>query len=116
VNELTIHTRTSPAGPVLELGGELDNESASRVRDIIPELGVRPGQQLLVDLGGLTFCDSGGITLLITARNHALAARADIVLAAVPERIARVFRIVGLDQVFSTYPSVQEAARAWARL
>ncbi|MEV6791671.1 hypothetical protein AB0M87_06665 [Streptomyces sp. NPDC051320] len=30
------------------------------------------GQQLIVDLGGLNFCDSSGITVLIAARGYAL--------------------------------------------
>ncbi|MYR57809.1 STAS domain-containing protein, partial [Streptomyces sp. SID625] len=52
-------------------------------------------------------------SVLIAARNHALEAGADIALAAVPERVRRIFRIVGLDQVLTTHPTVQEATAAW---
>ncbi|MFC8966101.1 STAS domain-containing protein [Streptomyces sp. NPDC057094] len=49
-------------------------------------------------------CDSTGIIVLIGARKRALAIDAAIALAAVPERISRIFRIVGLDQVSLTSP------------
>lgn len=110
---LTLTTRTTPAGPVIELTGDLDHHTTPQVRAELPTLSLNPGQQLVFDLGALTFCDSTGLTVLITARNHALAANASIVLAAVPDRVSRIFRIVGLDQVFSTYPTAQDAEAAW---
>ncbi|MFD3546953.1 STAS domain-containing protein [Streptomyces sp. NPDC058655] len=110
---MTSHTRTTPAGPVVELSGDLDHHTAPDVRALLPGIRLRPGQQLVVDLAGLSFCDSAGITVLIAARNHALAAGAQIVLAAVPERVSRIFRIVGLDQVFPTHPTAADAENAW---
>lgn len=111
---LTVHTRTTPAGPVIELAGDLDHHTAPEVRALLPGLTLRPGQQIVIDLAQLTFCDSSGITVLIAARNHALAADAAIVLAAVPDRVSRIFRIVGLEQVFPTHSSAQAAEDAWA--
>ncbi|MBB5938950.1 STAS domain-containing protein [Streptomyces zagrosensis] len=110
---LSLHTRTTPAGPVIELVGELDHHTAPEIRAALPALSLNPGQQLVLDLGTLTFCDSTGITVLIAARNHALAAEASIVLAAVPDRVSRIFRIVGLEQVFLIYLTAQDAEAAW---
>ncbi|WP_328498590.1 STAS domain-containing protein [Streptomyces sp. NBC_00414] len=110
---LTLRTRTAPAGAVIELAGDLDHHSAPEVRAALPGLHLHPGQQLVLDLGGLTFCDSSGITVLIAARNHALAAGAGIALAAVPELVSRIFRMVGLDQVFAVHPTVKAAEAAW---
>ncbi|MFF2433169.1 STAS domain-containing protein [Streptomyces sp. NPDC058107] len=113
--QLTLHTRATPAGPIMELSGELDRHTASDVRAALLELDLGAGQQLVLDLGRLTFCDSTGITVLIAARNHALAADAAIVLAAVPDRVSRIFRIVGLEQVFPTHTTAQAAEAAWRR-
>ncbi|MGC0387549.1 anti-anti-sigma regulatory factor [Streptomyces sp. SAI-129] len=52
----------------------------------------------------MTFCDASGITALIVARNHALAAQADVALASVPDHMMRVLRNVGLDQMFPIDP------------
>ncbi|WP_217575536.1 STAS domain-containing protein [Streptomyces sp. GbtcB7] len=113
MTQLTVHTRATLAGPVIELSGGLDNNSAPDVRTLLPRLTLQAGQQLVIDLTGITFCDSSGITVLIAARNRALAARADIALAAVPDRVSRMLHIVGLDQVFPTHPTAQAAAAAW---
>ncbi|MFI0960145.1 STAS domain-containing protein [Streptomyces sp. NPDC021080] len=114
-HELTIRTRTTPAGPVVELAGALDHHSAPDIRRLLPGLGLSAGQQLVIDLSRLTFCDSTGITVLIAARNHALATDASIVLAAVPDGVSRTFRVVGLEQVFAIQPTAQAAAAAWTR-
>ena len=115
MTELSSTTRTTVAGPVLELTGELDHHTAPQVRDLLPGLHVEPGQQLVIDLGGLTFCDSSGITLLIAARNRALAAHGTIALASVPAMVSRIFAIVGLTQVFTIHPTAQDAEAAWVR-
>ncbi|MFF1595238.1 STAS domain-containing protein [Streptomyces sp. NPDC058286] len=113
MSQLSIRTRTTPSGPVIELAGELDHDSAPEIRGLLPSLPVKHGQQLVVDLGGLTLCDSSGITVLIAARNIALAAHSTIVLAAVPGTVSRTLGIVGLDQVFPTHPTAQAAVAAW---
>jgi anti-anti-sigma factor len=82
---------------------------------VLPRLALSAGQQLVIDLDRLTFCDSTGITVLIAARNHALAAGASVVLAAVPDSVIRTFRLVGLERVFSIQPTSQAAAAAWNR-
>ncbi|MGW2960933.1 STAS domain-containing protein [Streptomyces sp. NPDC001220] len=110
---LTLHTRATTTGAVIELAGVLDHHTAPEVRAALPGLDLRPGQQLVLDLSGITFCDSSGITVLIAARNHALAADAAIALAAVPDRVSRIFRIVGLEQVFPTHPTAQAAEASW---
>ncbi|MFF5933724.1 STAS domain-containing protein [Streptomyces sp. NPDC012508] len=110
---LTLHTRTTAKGAVIELTGELDHRTAPQVRAALPGAGLRAGQQLVLDLAGLTFCDSSGITVLIAARNHALAADATIALAAVPDHLHRTFRIVGLEHVFPIHPTAGAAEAAW---
>ncbi|MFE8913028.1 STAS domain-containing protein [Streptomyces globisporus] len=110
---LTLSTRTTAAGTVMELTGELDHHTAPRVRDTLPGLTLRPGQQLVIDLEGITFCDSSGITALIAAHNHALAADAAIALAALPRHLARIIRIIGLDPVFPAHPTARDAEHAW---
>ncbi|WP_051809221.1 STAS domain-containing protein [Streptomyces sp. NRRL S-378] len=75
--------------------------TAVALRERVTALTLGPGQCLVVDLAGLEFCDSSGLTALLVAHNHAHAARADIVLTAVPTHTQRVMRVVGLDQVFT---------------
>jgi hypothetical protein len=60
-HELIVHTRITPAGPVIELAGHLDHHSAPQIRALLSALALQPGQLLIVDLARLAFCDSSGI-------------------------------------------------------
>ncbi|MGX1885655.1 STAS domain-containing protein [Streptomyces sp. NPDC055287] len=109
---LNITTRDTATGPVLEIIGDLDHTNATRLRELLTTLTLHPGQCLVLDLAGMEFCDSSGITALIAARNHVQATQADIALAAVPAHTLRILRIVGLDQVFRLYPDTDTATRS----
>jgi anti-sigma B factor antagonist len=113
VNDFLAAAHATGPGHVLELTGELDFHTAPQVRAALQSVTLHPGQQLVIDLAQVTFCDSSGIASLVAARNHAESAQAGIALAAVPEEVARIFRIIGLDQIFPTYPTAEEAAAAW---
>ncbi|MGW7436720.1 STAS domain-containing protein [Streptomyces sp. NPDC054849] len=109
MSALTITTRDASTGPVLHIAGDLDYDQAPRLRQAVTTLSLKPGQRLVLDLSGIQFCDSSGITALILARNHAVAAQADIALAAVPANTMRILRIVGLDQVLRIHHDVDTA-------
>lgn len=113
MSDLHVTTSPTPAGPALALTGELDHDSAPQLREAMGRLALGPGEQLILDLSGLTFCDSSGITAFIVARNKTIEAQAGIALAGTPGHIARVLRLVGLDQIFPLHPDTQTAAAAW---
>jgi anti-sigma B factor antagonist len=98
---LAVSTRPTAAGAVLAVSGDLDHDSADRFRTAVDTVALRPGQLLTVDLSGMAFCDSSGITALIAARHRILGQGADIALSAVPAATARVMRMLGLDRVFA---------------
>ncbi|WP_369268695.1 STAS domain-containing protein [Streptomyces sp. R11] len=108
---LKIITRDAATGPVLEITGELGYANAAELRDLLTTLTLQPGQRLVLDLAGMDFCGSNGVTALIAARNLAHAARADIALAAVPARTLRVLNVVGLDQIFPVLPDSHAATQ-----
>ncbi|MFJ7335680.1 STAS domain-containing protein [Streptomyces sp. NPDC101116] len=110
MNPLTVRQHDTTTGPVLHVAGDLDYDQAPVLRDRVGRLPLSRGQCLVLDLSGLAFCDSSGITALLAARQHALAAGADIVLAAVPANLMRVITLVGLDQVFTLRPDSSAAS------
>ncbi|MET7455722.1 STAS domain-containing protein [Streptomyces sp. NPDC005574] len=105
MSPLKIASRDAASGPVLEIAGPLDYTHATALRDHVSRCVLGPGQCLTLDLADMEFCDSTGMSILIAARNHALAAGADIALTAVPPDTLRVMRIVGLDQIFTIRPA-----------
>jgi anti-sigma B factor antagonist len=98
---------------VLELTGELDMATAGQVREVLRDLRLHRGQQLVIDLAGLGFCDSSGMTALISARTHALAADGSIALTCVPNHLLRALKLMGLDQVFPLHATTSEAIAVW---
>ncbi|MET8852787.1 STAS domain-containing protein [Amycolatopsis sp. NPDC004625] len=105
----SVTTRTTAAGAVVAVEGELDVATAPHLRAAADALTLTPGQQLVVDLGGVTFCDSSGISALIASRNVAEEAGAGVALAAVPARLSRTFALIGLADFFPTYASAEDA-------
>ncbi|WP_329033865.1 STAS domain-containing protein [Streptomyces sp. NBC_00178] len=106
---LTITVRDAVTGPVLEITGDLDYETAPELRRTVDSLTLTAGQLLVLDLADLAFCDSSGISALISARSQAVEHGARIALATVPAHTARILRIVGLDQVFAIHANVATA-------
>ncbi|WP_369214638.1 STAS domain-containing protein [Streptomyces flavofungini] len=108
MNPLTVTARVVSSGPVVQVAGDLDYDSAHRLRDQLAALELRPGQRLVVDLAALGLCDSSGIGALLFARNRASSARAEIVLVAVSDQLWRTLHRLGLDQVFACAPDAAE--------
>ncbi|MFF5922657.1 STAS domain-containing protein [Streptomyces flavochromogenes] len=109
MSPLTITAREAATGPVLEITGDLDHTTAPQLRKAMDHLPLAAGQLLVLDLGGLEFCDSSGITALLATRNLAIEQSGDIALAAVPANTARILALVGLDRVFTIHPDTSTA-------
>ncbi|MFG2424863.1 STAS domain-containing protein [Streptomyces sp. NPDC048448] len=106
MSPLNITHHHAAAGPVLHVAGELDYATAGALREQVERLVLSPGQDLVIDLSGLEYCDSTGITALLAARQRAQAVGADMALAAVPTNTLRILTIAGLDQVFTIRPGI----------
>lgn len=113
-SEFSTTTQATATGPVLALAGELDSSTAPAAHDAIRQLTLGTGDQLVVDLAGLTFCDSSGIAALIAARDFAHRAGAEIALAAVPRHLGKVLALLGLADLFATHATAEQAQTAWA--
>jgi anti-sigma B factor antagonist len=113
MTNLTVTATDRGTSQVLEVAGELDMATASQLREVLRDLTLRRGQQLIIDMAGLGFCDSSGMTALITGRNHAVAADASVALTGVPNHLRRALQVAGLDQIFPVHATPDEAVAAW---
>lgn len=93
--EFSISTRILPDVHIVALQGELDIASADGVADAIVEV---DGSTVVVDLSGLTFMDSTGISALVVARRRILAEGQGQLVVTRPSNIVRTaLEIVGLS-------------------
>jgi anti-sigma B factor antagonist len=97
---LSILVDVSGPAPVLQLIGELDIGSAPALRQRLVELLTSDGD-VVVDLSGLTFMDSSGISVLIVAHKRARDQGRKLTLRQPRGAVAKVLAISGTDQVFS---------------
>lgn len=106
----SVEVRPSDGAVVLLLSGELDHDTADPLRQALAAAlaGAGPAR-LVVDCGGLRFCDSTGLNVLLRARMAARAAGGGLELAALPRPVARMFRLTGADQVFRVHPDLEAA-------
>jgi len=93
--EFSITTRELPGLHIVALHGELDIVSAYGLALALVEVA---GSTVVVDLSGLTFMDSSGISALVMARNRIVAdGRGQLVLARPGAIVRRALEIVGLN-------------------
>lgn len=67
---------------------------------------------VVLDLSGVTFCDSAGLNALLAAHRIATSNRASLVLACVPPQLRRVLDLTGADQVLAVHDTVADAVTA----
>lgn len=110
---LTATRHTDPRGAtVLTVAGELDHHTAPEVTGLLLETPFSAQVPVLIDVSDLTYCDSTGITVFISADRRARETGASLVLVGLSADLMHVFRIIGLDQLFTFQPSVEDAIRA----
>lgn len=109
MTDLTITPRCTDAATVLELAGDLDFDSAPCLLAALRDLPLPAHHLLVIGLCALTFCDSSGITALLSAQRRAQSAGAGFALSAVPARVTQIFAITGLEGIFVTHATTDQA-------
>ncbi|MFI6175621.1 STAS domain-containing protein [Nonomuraea sp. NPDC051191] len=98
---------------VARVAGELDYQFAGLLHHQVKD----PWQAalssaLVVDLSGVTFCDSTGVGVLVLLLQQSRQQQAGLVLAQVPARLERILSITGLRAAFQVASSVEQAIQS----
>src|SRR6185369_9593233 len=113
--ELSLAARTLPDHLVLEVGGEIDVYTAPKLRERLVEMVNSGHRHVVVDLNRVEFLDSTGLGVLVGAHRRLRAREGSLNLVCPHERLLKVFRITGLDNVFDIHRSVEDATNGPAR-
>jgi anti-sigma B factor antagonist len=100
---------------VLSVTGELDHHTGPRLERAFEEVFLDPPTGVVLDVSGLEYCDSTGLTLIIKAFHRAQAAQSAFVVAGPGDDLMRVFGITGLDRFLTIYPDREQATDALRR-
>ncbi|MFD7987729.1 STAS domain-containing protein [Kitasatospora indigofera] len=102
-------TTDSGTARILHLAGEVDQDERQRLESALRRAVAHRPPRLVVDLAGLTFCDSTGLNALLKTRLAARAAGFPLVLAAPTPQTRRLLEITGTDEAFTIRDSVRAA-------
>ena len=99
---------------VLHLRGELDADTASHLHRALTELLQRPVPRIVVDLAGLRFCDSIGLSAFIVSKRTIVDRGGWLGFACPNPFLERLMESVGLTRYFTVYGGIDEAIAAEA--
>ncbi|HEY0700523.1 MAG TPA: STAS domain-containing protein [Micromonospora sp.] len=94
--ELTIAVQRTTDEVTLSLVGEIDMLTATRLSSAVNDVLADPPPRILLDLTGVTFCDSQGLGTLVVLSRKASHAQSLLVLTNVGGFLLRVLDITGL--------------------
>lgn len=103
---VTIRSQRDERGSMLTVEGEVDVVSANQFRAALNEALLEPPGVLVVDLTGVTFLGSMGLSLLLEAQTSAGPGVLRVVAIDGPRR---TFGLTGLDQVLTVIDTVDDA-------
>jgi anti-anti-sigma factor len=109
--DLSVETRRTASEAVVILVGEIDISTAGKLDRAIEQVSrPEPPARVLLDLGGVTFCDSHGISLLVLASKRLARGGNELVLVNVRESLLRVLDITGLRDAFHIHRACRDMA------
>lgn len=100
---------------VVVLAGDIDLASSPALKAALIELCELGYTQFVLDLSDVCHLDSTGLGVLVGLQKR-LDGRGRLALAGVPPNVARLFRMVGLDERLETFPTVEASLADIGRL
>ncbi len=102
---------------VIHVDGEIDYGAARQLWDEAASVVEGAGNlRLVLDLGGVTFCDSSGLGVLVGIWTAAHAMGGGLVLARVPERCRQLLKRTGLAKILQGRDNLVESGGLSVRL
>jgi anti-sigma B factor antagonist len=94
--ELSITVERGPDEVVFRLAGEVDMFTVTRLSAMVNDMLAEPPSRIVLDMAGVTFCDSQGLGTLVVLSRKANHVQAILVLRNVGDFLLRVLDITGL--------------------
>jgi anti-anti-sigma factor len=93
---LTVTVNRTPAEAVVCLHGAIDMSSIVQLRSVVEHLLVDAPPRIILDLDGITFCDSQGLGTLVSLSQKARMVQSVLVLTNIGDFLSRVLDVTGL--------------------
>jgi len=94
--DLSVSVRQGANEALVTLAGEIDMSTVGRLSAVVSDLLNPAPPRVVLDLAGVTFCDSQGLGTLVVLSRKAAVAQSVLVLINVGDFLLRVLDITGL--------------------
>jgi anti-anti-sigma factor len=94
--DLSVSVRQGANEALVTLAGEIDMSTVGRLSAVVSDLLNPAPPRVVLDLAGVTFCDSQGLGTLVVLSRKAALAQSVLVLINVGDFLLRVLDITGL--------------------
>lgn len=100
---MNMQIKKTTAGTIhyLDLAGEIDAYTASKLREELLPLVEQKRQTIIVDLSKVTYLDSTGLGIFVGALKKSRRHQSKMILKNLTARVQRLFDITGLDEIFT---------------
>ena len=92
--------------------GDIDIYTAPQLQEALEKALENKSRRLIVDIASVPFIDSSGLTPLIVAVRRLLERGARLDIVGSQAAVTRVFKVTGLQDVFTFYATREEALAA----
>jgi anti-sigma B factor antagonist len=109
-----VNVKTRKEGPwtVIEVDGEIDAHTAPGLKEVIGGSIDQGERKIVVDLEGVSFMDSTGLGVLVSALKRIEDHDGKLRVACASRPILRVMQITGLDKMMPLFAAASEATAA----
>jgi len=108
-SDLDILVREEDGLPIIELAGDVDTYTCSRLRAAIMRL-IEEGQfKMVVNMASVKYIDSAGLGIIVGGLRRVAEHEGGIALAGANEQIKRVLNITGLARIIDLFEDEDEA-------
>jgi anti-sigma B factor antagonist len=107
--DLSVSTRETAGLIVVDVAGEIDVYTSPKLRERLVSLVSDGAHRLVIDLQDVEFIDSTGLGVLVGVLKRVRARDGSMSLVCSRDGLLRVFRITGLEKVFTIHPSLEDA-------
>jgi anti-sigma B factor antagonist len=111
--QLKLSTRVVKGVTIVDCNGRIVfGEESALLRDTLKKL-IAENSQIILNLGGVTYIDSGGLGTLVALYTTAHNAGGSVKLANLTQRVGDLLQVTKLLTVFEVYDSEQKALESF---
>lgn len=104
------YARRNGAG-IVRASGEIDLRNVHRLAEILDQA-LSDSRTVIVDFGGVSYIDSTGLNTLVRLHEQCAQRKTGMAVVVTSRTLRRIFSVLGLQDVFRIFPTVDAALQA----